>query len=272
MPSSIGNLSFAYCLVLIFHPMSFLSLLFPFARKTAVVGKFSELRPDLILTTIDRLELRIGDRFPDSGLQRVCSEFRQLAGEAEAVARQLSPPIWPVRVVALAAGGLIIGLVVWALGQVARHFTFDPKLVPDLLQASESAINELIFLGLALYSLIGLETRLKRRAALKVLHQLRSIAHVVDMHQLTKDPAYLLSQLKDTKSSPERNLNRHQLTRYLDYCSELLALNAKIAALFAQNTEDPVVLGAVNDLELLAQGLSAKIWQKIMILDLAEDD
>ncbi len=252
--------------------MSFLSLLFPFANKTVVQGKFSELRPEMILVTIEKLEQRIGDRFPDSGLQRVCGEFRQLAGEADKVARQLRPPIWPVRVVALTAGALIFGLVLWGLAQVTWHFNFDPKLISDLLQASEAAINEMIFLGLALFSLIGLETRLKRRAALKVLHQLRSIAHVVDMHQLTKDPAHLLSHLRDTKSSPERNLTRHQLTRYLDYCSELLALNAKIAALFAQNMEDPVVLSAVNDLELLAQGLSAKIWQKIMILDLAEDD
>ncbi|MCY7327920.1 MAG: hypothetical protein LH618_05185 [Saprospiraceae bacterium] len=248
------------------------SILFPFFNKKTIPGKFSDLRPELILTTIEKLEQRIGDRFPDSGLQRVCGEFRQLASEADEMARQLRPPIWPVRAIALVAVGLILGLVIWALLQVARHFTFDPKTVPDLLQASESAINELIFLGLAVFSLLGLETRLKRRAALKVLHQLRSIAHVVDMHQLTKDPAHLLSRLKDTKSSPERNLTRHQLTRYLDYCSELLALNAKVAALFAQNMEDPVILGAVNDLELLAQGLSAKIWQKIMILDLAEDD
>jgi hypothetical protein len=59
--------------------------------------------------------------------------------------------------------------------------------------------------------------------------------------------------------------------RYLDYCSELLALNAKFAALFAQNTDDSVILNAVNDLELLMQGLSAKIWQKIMILDLSAE-
>lgn len=250
--------------------MSFFSPIFSFSSGTTVGGKFTELRSELILATIEKLEARIGDRFPDSGLQRVCREFRQLAGEADVVAQRLRSPIWPVRVISLAAATLIVGLVVWALLQLGRHFTFDPKLVPELLQASESAINELIFLGLALYSLIGLETRLKRRIALQALHQLRSIAHVVDMHQLTKDPAYLLSQLKDTQSSPARNLDRHQLTRYLDYCSELLALNAKIAALFAQNMDDPVVLNAVNDLELLAQGMSAKIWQKIMILDLAE--
>ncbi|MEO6039471.1 MAG: hypothetical protein ABIQ93_13745 [Saprospiraceae bacterium] len=225
----------------------------------------------MLLTTIEKLGSRIGDRFPGSGLQRVCGELRQLAGEANVLAMRLGPPIWPVRAASVTAGILLLGLVGWAILQIAQHFSFDPKGMVELLQTSESAINELIFLGLALYSLINLETRLKRRAALQALHQLRSIAHVVDMHQLTKDPAHLLSQMKDTESSPERNLNRHQLTRYLDYCSELLALNAKIAALFAQNMDDPVVLNAVNDLELLTQGLSAKIWQKIMILDLAEE-
>ena len=131
----------------------------------------------------------------------------------------------------------------------------------------------MIFLGLAVFSLLSLETRIKRHSALKSLHRLRSIAHVVDMHQLTKDPAYLLSNAKiaNTESSPKRSLTRHQLMRYLDYCSELLALNSKVAALFAQNTDDSVVLSAVNDLELLVQGLSAKIWQKIMILDLSAE-
>ncbi len=237
-----------------------------------VGGKFTQLRPELILSTIEKLGDRIGDRFPGSGLQRVCGELRQLAGEADGLAKRLGPPIWPVRLASLGAGIMLLGLVVWVMMQMAQHFTFAPNGVFDLVQATESAINELIFLGLAVFSLVGLETRLKRRAALQALHQLRSIAHVVDMHQLTKDPAHLLSKIKDTESSPERNLNRHQLTRYLDYCSELLALNAKIAALFAQNMEDPVVLNAVNDLELLTQGLSAKIWQKIMILDLAEED
>ncbi|MFZ4476924.1 MAG: hypothetical protein ACOYPR_17145, partial [Saprospiraceae bacterium] len=97
-------------------------------------------------------------------------------------------------------------------------------------------------------------------------------AHVVDMHQLTKDPAFVLSDIKNTAVSHKRVLTRTELTRYLDYCSEMLALVSKIAALFAQNIEDPVVLGAVNDLESLTQGLSGKIWQKIMILDLADPE
>jgi len=37
--------------------------------------------------------------------------------------------------------------------------------------------------------------------------------------------------------------------------------------LHAQYVNDPVVLDAVNDIEVLAANLSNKIWQKIMILD-----
>ena len=72
-----------------------------------------------------------------------------------------------------------------------------------------------------------------------------------------------------TASSPTSGLTRFQLSRYLDYCSELLALISKLAALHVQYLNDPVVLNAVNDIETLAGDLSSKIWQKIMILDLA---
>jgi hypothetical protein len=37
----------------------------------------------------------------------------------------------------------------------------------------------------------------------------------------------------------------------------------------AQHQQDPVVLAAVNDIEVLTSNLSRKIWQKIAILDVA---
>jgi len=253
--------------------MNLLNWLFPFGRDNAEEGRFTNLRAEAILKTLNRLEQRIAERFPESGLLGVCKEFTQLSVRSEELARRLQAPLWPVRLVAIVATILLIGLVYWALGQLVQNFKLDASGVFHLLQTTESAINELIFLGLAIFFLVNLEARIKRRSALQALHRLRSIAHVVDMHQLTKDPAYLLSKHKfsATESSPQRPLTRHQLTRYLDYCSELLALNAKIAALFAQNTDDSVVLSAVNDLEVLVQGLSAKIWQKIMILDLSDE-
>lgn len=234
-------------------------------------GRFTRLRADKILDTIDMLEKRVAERFPASGLRQVCIEFRQLAAGMETLAEHCGRPIWPMRLAVLAAVGLLVFVALGAILVLAQRFSFRTDDISDLLQATEAAINELIFLGLALVFLIGLETRIKRRMALKALHRLRSIAHVVDMHQLTKDPASLLTQHVQTRSSPARSLNRYELTRYLDYCSELLALNSKIAALFAQDMDDPVVLSAVNDLESLNQGMSQKIWQKIMILDLAED-
>ncbi len=253
--------------------MHILEWLFPFGPDTKEEGRFTSLRSEAILKTLERLENRIEERFPESGLLGVCKEFNGLSIKSEKLARRLQEPIWPVRLVAMLAAVLLLGLVIWALGQLVQNFQFDASGVFHLLQTTEAAINELIFLGLAIYFLISLETRIKRRSALTALHRLRSIAHVVDMHQLTKDPAYLLAKnkLPQTESSPARTLTRQQLTRYLDYCSELLALNSKVAALFAQNTDDAIVLSAVNDLELLVQGLSGKIWQKIMILDLSDE-
>lgn len=253
--------------------MDLLQWFFPFGRETNEEGRFTNLRAEAILKTTDKLVQRIAERFPESGLLGVCKEFNQLAIRSEDLARRLERPIWPVRLAAMTAVALLVVLVAWALSQLVTHFQFDASGIFSLLQTTESAINELIFLGLAIFFLVSLEARIKRHSALKALHRLRSIAHVVDMHQLTKDPAYLLSKAKiaNTESSPQRTLTRHQLMRYLDYCSEMLALNSKVAALFAQNTDDTTVLSAVNDLELLVQGLSAKIWQKIMILDLSAE-
>jgi hypothetical protein len=96
---------------------------------------------------------------------------------------------------------------------------------------------------------------------------LRSLAHIVDMHQLTKDPERLLKKRVLTPSSPQLNLTPFQLNRYLDYCSEMFALIGKLAALYAQNMEDPVVLDSVTKIESLTANLAHKISQKIMVLD-----
>src|SRR5450756_817538 len=87
------------------------------------------------------------------------------------------------------------------------------------------------------------------------------------MQQLTKDPEPIAEASTDTASFPKRPQNPAELIRYLDHCSDLLALISKIAALYVQDFDDPVTLVAVNEIENLTNGLSRKIWQKIMILD-----
>ena len=113
--------------------------------------------------------------------------------------------------------------------------------------------------------LIRLEERLKRRSALAALHELRSIVHVIDMHQLTKDPSKFIIG-GNTPSSPPLLLNQFQMTRYLDYCSEMVSLTSKVAVLFGQSLEDQAVAEVVSDIEHVSAGLAQKIWQKITLL------
>jgi hypothetical protein len=227
---------------------------------------YSELQPERIRETIAVLERRIAERFPGSGLSQVGAELGRLAGETEAVAERLRRPIWGLRIAAgigvAATAALTLGLV-W----LGLRILFVEEDAASLLTATESAVNEVILLALGIAFLVSLEARVKRRRALRSLHRLRSLVHIVDMHQLTKDPEAVLSPDRVTASSPERPLTRFELARYLDYCSELLSLAAKLAALHVQYLNDPVVLSAVNDVEALAASLSGKIWQKIMILD-----
>lgn len=240
-----------------------------FIRKKSAPPRYSELKCDLILMTLEKLETRILERFPGSGLSQVCGELRQVGAGVQQLISRLQQPIWIVRILVVLTILALVFLAVAVFSASLKQMSPQVDGISDFLQGVESAINELIFLAIALYFLGTLEGRLKRYATLRALHRLRSIAHVVDMHQLTKDPAYLLVPPDNTASSPARTMTAYELARYLDYCSELLSITSKLAALHAQYLSDTVVLDAVNDVEQLAHGLSGKIWQKIMILDLA---
>ena len=240
-------------------------------------GKYSELRPEMLMTTLRKLQHRISERFPEAGLGKVCLDLTELGEYGFKIYKRLRQPIWGLRILTgLSIATLIVVVVVGILSIDIPSIQIT-DLITDLsnsLQGLESAINEVIFLSIAIFFLGNSEMRFKRRLALRSLHALRSLAHVVDMHQLTKDPAVILAgtSFRPTESSPARTMTPYQLTRYLEYCSEMLSLTSKLAALHVQYLDDPVVLSAVNDVESLTQGLSNKIWQKIMILDMAGPD
>lgn len=239
----------------------------PFFPKTVSGSRYSELKPLHILSTLEKLQLRIEERFPGSGLGRVAAELNLVAHGMVDLVEKLAKPIWPIRIFTFLVIGLLVGLTVWLCYFTFTYLPAGATGMVEIIQGAESAINEVIFLSLAILFLATLENRIKRKAALDSLHQLRSIAHVVDMHQLTKDPAVLLSVSDQTPSSPERTMTPYQLTRYLDYCAELLAINTKLAALHVQYFQDSEVLKTVNEVEMLSHELSSKIWQKIMMLD-----
>jgi hypothetical protein len=226
---------------------------------------YRSLDPEKIVGTVETLCRRIDERFPDAGLARVCRELLTVARESQKRSAWIAKPQKSLRVII----GVLILMIIAGLVLILAHAPLPGKGFDfvTLVQVSEAGMNVCILLGAAILFLITVEARIKRGRALKAIHELRALAHVVDMHQLTKDPERLLAKAVATPSSPKQHLTATELMRYLDYCSEMLSLIGKLAALYVQKFDDPVALAAVNDVEDLTTGLSRKIWQKIMILN-----
>ena len=226
---------------------------------------YRSLDSEKIIGTIGTLSRRIDERFPGSGLGRVCQELLTIAGESQKRSDWIAKPQRSIRFIIGALITIIIAGLLFVLTNTAGpRGSFDLIV---LVQVSEAGINVFILIGAAILSLVTVESRIKRSRALKAIHELRALAHVIDMHQLTKDPERMLVRGMETPSSPKRNLSPTELMRYLDYCSEMLSLIGKLAALYVQKFDDPVALAAVNEVEELTTGLSRKIWHKIMILN-----
>jgi hypothetical protein len=226
---------------------------------------YRNLDASKIVDTAAALRDRIGERFPSSSLLKVAEDLLAASRQAAGTAAWLARPNVGLRALVILLLLLLLGVLVGALSTLRLEPGFAN--LSDLFQGLEAAVNDVVFVGLAVFFLLTLETRHKRRRALAAIHELRSLAHVIDMHQLTKDPARLIASGSDTAASPQRTMSTFELTRYLDYCSELLSVISKVAALHVQRFQDPVTMAAVDQVESLAAGLSRKIWQKIMILD-----
>jgi hypothetical protein len=230
---------------------------------------YRELSADEVVKTAELLHRRIEERFPECGLGKVAKEVEAVARAGRARGESISRRNWPLRGLAVLATILTVLLLYWTV----RTLGFKGfRGTQDFVNFFESAMGALVFIGAALFFISGLEDRLKRRRALKALHELRSLAHIVDMHQLTKDPERALISGPDTASSPRRTLSIFELSRYLDYCVEMLALISKIGAIYAQGFADPVSVSAVDSLESMTNGLARKIWQKMIVLTHHHDD
>jgi hypothetical protein len=223
------------------------------------------LDPDAIVGTVDRLTRRIGERFPDADLRRVAGELLRVARTAAARSVTLGRHNYLLRAAIVLLVGTMAGVVGLAFWDARSGLAF--RNLQEFIPFFQAAVESLIFIGAGIAFIVTLETRFKRRRALHAVRELSALAHIVDMHQLDKDPVYLLRGGPTTASSPKRTMTSFELNRYLDYCGEMLALIGKLAALYAQNLEDGVALAAVNQLEALSTGLSRKIWQKVMLLD-----
>jgi hypothetical protein len=226
---------------------------------------FRELDDAAITQTVQETADRIKARFPESNLRRLAEQLLVVSREAADTAKYLSLPNWPLRIGGGIAVVVLFGVLV-VIGTMALATPAEMTL-SGVLQTIEAAINDIVFFGIAVFFFLTVEGRVKRRRALAMIHQLRSLAHIVDMHQLTKDPERLMTSGQGFVPGAARPATGIDLAKYLDFCSELLSLISKIAALLVQRFDDGVVLAGVNEIETLTTGLSNKIWQKITILE-----
>lgn len=232
---------------------------------------YRRIDPDKLAERISQLQQRIKERLGERGLSRICGELGAVATDAKRRTASLQRPIWLLRLVPVAATALVV-YITWALhSSITLVDVSVDKMLTKELQELMRAIRQLLSsaalpialavpvpLVFAMFAFIwSLESRWKRRRALRYLHELRSIIHVIDMHQLAKDPEHLADG-----SDPD-HLSGDMLMRYLDYCSELLSLSAKVATLYAESSHDPIVIETVSDLGQITSNLSNKIWQKL---------
>ncbi len=228
---------------------------------------YLKLKAEEVVRTASLLQRRIQERFPDSSLAKIAVEVVSVSGAAVDTVHRLGRPMWLLRLINLAFLLLTSGSLVYVLVALEFKPAGNIKSLVDFIQILEPALGAIVFVSAFVLLVWGAEIRVKRGRAFEALHELRSLAHTIDMHQLTKDPGRYLFSGEDTLSSPKRVMTPFQLNRYFDYCSEMLSLISKIAALYAQGFSDPEALEGVDQVEMLTTGLSRKIWQKIMVLD-----
>lgn len=212
--------------------------------------------------TCSQLRVRVSERFPTSGLNRTCGGLLQVSETIDKTIKWVNRPNYFIRVSSwiLIAGLLLTIIRSWTLLKVS----FFGMNIADFFQMIDAGFNSIVILGAAGIFLMTFETKRKRKRIINSVNHLRCIAHLIDAHQLTKDPHSMAE--KKTDHSPERVMSEYDLGRYLDYCSEMLSIVGKLAFLYIQDFEDPIANKTVNDLENLTTGLQQKIWQKITLL------
>jgi len=219
-----------------------------------------------VVATAARLCRRIDERFPHANLRRTARRVLALARETASIADRLGRSNLWLSLLTWLLVAAIPAAIVWASLELRVVVEANWRL-REVVEFFQNAVGSLVFLAAGIAFLVTWQSRLERKRTLAATHELRVVAHLVDMHTLDKDPIYVRQGGPTTASSPPRGMSAFELNRYLDYCSELLSLLGKIGALYGKQLDDPVALAAIDGIEQLTTGLSRKIWQKVMLLE-----
>jgi hypothetical protein len=222
-------------------------------------NSYRQFRADALIQTAEGVAGRVRKAFPDRHLSAVAAAVVEVTREATARAETIRQPNWWLRLGLMALALLTAAGLIAALVNTAEPLHRLVNILPAFAGASVALVSGVVFLW-------NLENLIKRRRAVRAIHELRAMAHIIDLHQLRKAPEHVVA---GDLAAPAVGgaMTVDTMTRYLTHCTELLALLSKIGQLYVQDFPDGVTLAAVDQFENLATGLSQKIWQKLMILE-----
>ena len=118
------------------------------------------------IKTIERLSLRISDRFPDSSLYQLCLKLKSIAEKSEIQIRKINRPFYIFRISFIILF-LITLLFFYTAIQNLHIKDFTIKSVSDLTQSTEATFNAIALIGASFFFLYKLEYYFKTRIILK---------------------------------------------------------------------------------------------------------
>jgi len=229
------------------------------------------LKHQIIIDRIETLSFRIHDRFPKSSLKEHSFLFLQFAKvfrDNIAQAKNLSKWFWLWKAMLIVVS---ISLSIYLLIILRTELSL-PSAETSSLNILDACFNmSFLFFGF-LYFLSTLDKWYTRKRISVLLIELKNFIHVADMHQINKDPNHFHDDYIKSENSPTKKLTQFELQRYLDYTSEFVSLASKLSCLVLNKfNDDQEIMSRVNEVVLLCNGITHKIWQKIIILNTLED-
>ena len=225
-----------------------------------------KLNHEKFLLLAKSVHQKIEQRFASRGIERLAGKVYKVCLKASLETKHIKHANYWLRGTIVFVLALVAILFFMLLKNIIIKF---PISLTNLIQSLDAGISTLIYTSAGLVLLLNLERKLRRKKALGKLNELRSLAHLIDIHQIHKDPELILSgQLKHSSGDP---MSAQELSYYYNYCSELLMLLGKVATIYVQDDDDPATITAANEIESLVNDLSRKVWQKNMLLHQLND-
>jgi hypothetical protein len=231
----------------------------PDVREQAASERFNKppkhrLDSGKIVETATNLANDIGARLPGSTLAALADELKTTAVTADDRVRRAQEPMISIRLISVAA----VVAVLLALWYLARHIhaKWEFATINEVFDGVHTGFELLVILAGAIWFCVTLETRLKRKAALAFIEDLREFIHVIDVTQLYYTPDLYGSRVGDARTT--RALDE----TYLLYCTQMLAVISNLAPLCSRGAPGDSVLRAASDVEMLAIAVSTKHMSK----------